>query len=333
MIYYTAKRKSLPSSPNEYYREHMQQLINSQWDNTTRLQTIEEEYPFGSLEFREVEVHMLHALDKSTRAKQGDDFRELVFQDIDYLVNLGNYYRFSNAYWLTINLDELNRTTKNIIVRRCNNFLRWKNSSGDIYEYPCVLEYDATAASPRVDNNIITPNNRIRVIVQANKDTLTLKVNHRFIFGDRTFKIIGYNNYMIDTIDGQQSILYIQTQLDETSPYDDFANNIAYNYSEESQEDDTPEVLNGIVIDPAFDTVRQNYTMNFEANLYIDGVKQSDEIFASTSGAPDWTYEFNSLGNNMFSVRCKKVAQIPLMITLTNGEVSQNVIVDLASMF
>ena len=196
-----------------------------------------------------------------------------------------------------------------------------------------MLEYDATAASPRVDNNIITPNNRIRVIVQANKDTLTLKVNHRFIFGDRTFKIIGYNNYMIDTIDGQQSILYIQTQLDETSPYDDFANNIAYNYSEESQEDDTPEVLNGIVIDPAFDTVRQNYTMNFEANLYIDGVKQSDEIFASTSGAPDWTYEFNSLGNNMFSVRCKKVAQVPLMITLSNGTVSQNVIVDLASMF
>ena len=195
MMYYTAKRKSLPSSPNEYYREHMQQLINSQWDNTTRLQTIEEEYPFASLEFREVEVHMLHALDKSTRAKQGDDFRELVFQDIDYLVNLGNYYRFSNAYWLTINLDELNRTTKNIIVRRCNNFLKWKNSSGDICEYPCVLEYDATAASPRVDNNIITPNNRIRVIVQANKDTLTLKVNYRFIFGDRTFKIIGYNNH------------------------------------------------------------------------------------------------------------------------------------------
>ena len=49
MIYYTAKRKSLPSSPNEYYREHMQQLINSQWDNTTMLQTIEEEKPFTKM--------------------------------------------------------------------------------------------------------------------------------------------------------------------------------------------------------------------------------------------------------------------------------------------
>ena len=333
MIYYTAKRKSLPSSPNAYYREHMQQLINSQWDNTTRLQTIEEEYPFGSLEFREVEVHMLHALDKSTRAKQGDDFRELVFQDIDYLVNLGNYYRFSNAYWLTINLDELNRTTKNIIVRRCNNFLRWKNSSGDIYEYPCVLEYDATAASPRVDNNIITPNNRIRVIVQANKDTLTLKVNHRFIFGDRTFKIIGYNNYMIDEINGKQSILYIQTQLDEISPYDDFINNIAYNTNVENEIEQPSEPLNGIIVEPTFDFVRQNYTMNFTANLYIDNIKQSDIVEAITSGAPEWGYEFKSLGNNTFSLLCKKMTQVPLQITFTCGDITDSIMVDLKSIF
>jgi hypothetical protein len=333
MIYYTAKRKSLPSSPNAYYREHMQQLINSQWDNTTRLQTIEEEYPFGSLEFREVEVHMLHALDKSTRAKQGDDFRELVFQDIDYLVNLGNYYRFSNAYWLTINLDELNRTTKNIIVRRCNNFLKWKNSSGDICEYPCVLEYDATAASPRVDNNIITPNNRIRVIVQANKDTLTLKVNHRFIFGDRTFKIIGYNNYMIDEINGKQSILYIQTQLDEISPYDDFVNNIAYNTNVENEIEQPSEPLNGIIVEPTFDFVRQNYTMNFTANLYIDNIKQSDIVEAITSGAPEWGYEFKPLGNNAFSLLCKKMTQVPLQITFTCGDITDSIMVDLKSIF
>lgn len=71
MLYYTAKRQILPSSPNNYYREQMQALINSQWDNTTVLQNIEEEYPFASFQFREVEVHMTHALDKSTRQKQG----------------------------------------------------------------------------------------------------------------------------------------------------------------------------------------------------------------------------------------------------------------------
>ena len=333
MLYYNAKRQTLPNSPNDYYREQMQELINTQWDNTTMLQNIKEEYPFASFAFRDVQVRMIHALDKSTRTKQGDDFRELIFQDIDYNVNLGAYYKFSNAYWLTINLDELNRTTKNIIVRRCNNILKWKDELGLIHEYPCVLEYDATAASPRVDNNIITPNNRVRVIVQANINTLSLSANKRFIFGDRPFKIIGYNNYMIDTINGCQQIMYIQTQLDEISPYDDFVNNIAYNTNTDKKPDEPIEPKNGIILEPTFDFVRQHYTMEFEANLYIDDVKQDDEITATTSGSPDWTYEFKSLGNNKFSILCKQMAQIPLEITFTNGDISESVLIDLKSMF
>lgn len=332
MLYYDAKRRVLPSSPNNYYREQMQQLINSQWDNTTMLQTIEEEKPFASFQFHEIEVRMIHALDKSTRAKQGDDFRELIFKDIDYLVNLGNYYKFSDAYWLAINLDELNRTTKNIIVRRCNNVLKWKDTNGVVYDYPCILEYDATAASPRVDNNIITPNNRIRVIVQANDATLTLKVNQRFLFGGRPFKIIGYNNYMIDNINGKQSIMYIQTQLDEISPYDDFENNIANNDVPDNS-DIEPEIKNGIVIEPSFDFVKQGYTITFGANLYVDNVKQDDIIEAIASGAPEWAYEFKSLSDNQFSIKCKKVAQVPLQINFSNGDITNSILVDLTSMF
>lgn len=333
MLYYDAKIKTMPHSPNDYYREQMQELINTQWDNTTMLQDIEEEYPFKSFAFRKIQVRMIHALDKGTRVKQGDDFRELIFQDIDYLVNLGAYYKFSNAYWLAINLDELNRTTKNIMVRRCNNVLKWKDELGIIHEYPCVLEYDATAASPRVDNNIITPNNRVRVIVQANEHTLSLKVNKRFIFGDRPFKIIGYNNYMIDNINGEQNIIYIQTQLDEISPYDDFENNIAYNTNTDKAIEPPIEPKNGIIIEPMFEFIRQNYTIKFSANVYVDDVKQEDKVVAEVSGAPDWGYEFNSLDNNEFSIKCKKVTQVPLMVTFTSGNLTKSILVELKSMF
>lgn len=332
MLRYEAKRHILPGSPNEYYREHMQQLIDSRWENTTMLYTVEEEYPFGSFNFRTVDVHMIHALDKSTNKKQGDDYRELIFQDINYKAKLGNYYRFDNAYWLVVNLDELNRTSKNVIIHRCNNFLKWKDETGKLYSYPCFLAYDVTAGSPRVDNNVITPNNRIIVTIQANEDTLGLKVNKRFIFGDRPFKIIGYNNYMIDTIDGKQSIMYIQTQLDEISPYDDFENGIAYNLDivEEPVE---PEVKEGIVVEPLFNFVRQNYIVEFSANLYRDNIKQDDIITATLTGAPDWAYEFESLGDNRFSIKCTKVAQVPLEITFTNGEEIHSILVDLKSMF
>ena len=72
MIYYDAKCKITTKTPNDYYRNHMQELINSQWDNTTMLQNIEEEYPFKSFQFRPIQVRMIHALDKSTRTKQGN---------------------------------------------------------------------------------------------------------------------------------------------------------------------------------------------------------------------------------------------------------------------
>ena len=333
MVYYDAKIRTMPVTPNDYYRNHMQELINSQWDNTTMLQNIEEEYPFKSFEFREIQVRMIHALDKSTRAKQGDDFRELIFKNIDYTVNLGAYFKFANAYWLAINLDELNRTTKNIIVRRCNNVLKWRDELGVIHEHPCILEYDATAASPRVDNNVITPNNRVRVIVQANDSTLSLKVNKRFIFGDRPFKIIGLNNYMIDVIDGHQNIMYIHTQLDEISPYDDFENNIAYNTNTDIIDEPHDEPKNGIVIEPAFDFVRQNYTMVFTANVYVNDSKQDDTVTAEVSGAPSWGYEFTELGNNEFSIKCKKVTQIPLMVTFKSGNLTTQIVVELKSMF
>lgn len=332
MLYYDAKIGAMPSSPNDYYREQTQHLIDSQWYNTTQLFKIEEECPFGSQNYHRVEVHMTHALDKSTNKKQGDDFRELIFRDIDYKVKLGTYYRFGNAYWITVNVDELNLMSKNIIVHRCNNYLTWKDKEGEIYSYPCVMGYDATASSPRVDNDVITPNNRITVTVQANKDTLKLKTNHRFIFADRTFKIIGINNYLIDTIGGKQSILYFQVQLDERLPQDDFENGIAYN--EKVIEDIVnADVKSGIVIEPIFDCVRQNYIMEFEANKYINNVKQSNIIIASTAGAPEWAYQFESLGNNKFSIKCKKVAQVPLEVTFTDGSLTKSILVDLKSMF
>lgn len=332
MFFYEAKRNITPSSPNAYYREHMQELINSQWDNTTTLFTIEEEKPFASFNFYPIDVHMTHALDKSTNKKQGNDFRELIFQDINYNVRLGNYYRFSDAYWIVVNVDELNIISKNVIVHRCNNYMKWKDSEGKIYSYPCFLAYDVTSGSPRVDNDIITPNNRIMITVQANEETLKLKVNHRFIFADRPFKIISINNYMIDNIGGEQSILYFQVQLDEISPYDDFENNIAYNV-DEIEKPIEPEIKNGIVIEPLFDFVRQNYTISFEANLYVDNVKQDNIITATTAGAPDWAYEFSELGNNQFTLKGKKVAKVPLEITFATDDETKSILVDLKSMF
>ena len=112
--FYESKLEMLPKNPHDSYVDHMQALINERWDNTTTLFTIKRENPFGSLKFDDIEAHVIHAIDKSTGMKQGDDFRELIFRDLDVTVELGTCWYFDDNYWLAINLDEYNRTSKNI---------------------------------------------------------------------------------------------------------------------------------------------------------------------------------------------------------------------------
>lgn len=247
--FYDAKLKIAPKNCDSYYREHMQALVNDRWDNTTSLYTIGEEKPFGSLEFEDIDVHLTHAIEKSTGKKQGDDFREIIFRDLNYTVVLGSCWFFDNCYWIAINLDEYNRVSKNIFVRRCNNVLKYYDKTdGHLVEIPCILEYDATSPQPQVTQDIITANNTINLIVQGNEVTRKIFTNQRFIFGGRPFKVTGFNNYMWKSmLDPEPTILYYSLKLDTESPYDDYVNNIAYNgdidYSISINQDDIAQVV------------------------------------------------------------------------------------------
>lgn len=227
-------RQIKPTSPNEHYRTQFQALINAKWEETTTKYTIEKETEFESFIFDPIEVRINHALDRTTGEKQGDDFREIIFKDIDMNVEKGLYYIFDDCYWLTINTDEYNRTSKNIIIRRCNNFLRYRDKNDDsIVEIPCILGYDVSSPSPQVDNDIITPNNHVVITVQGSAKVKEIaKANMRFIFGNRPFKITGYNNVMQNgIIDTGTPLVYIDAYLDRVSPYDDLEKGIAYNYN------------------------------------------------------------------------------------------------------
>ncbi len=413
--FYNAKLEASPKTPHDYYVDHMQALIDDRWDNTTTLFDIKRENPFGSLEFDDIDAHVIHAIDKSTGMKQGDDFRELIFRDLSVTVELGTCWYFDDNYWLAINLDEYNRTSKNIFVRRCNNTLRWYDpEDGHLIEIPCILDYDATSPSPQVDNDIVTPNNHIVITCQGNATTAQIQENQRFLFGQRAFKVTGYNNYMwLDEKRKNPSILYIDAYLDEISPYDDMNSGVAYNkqvnYSIQidqgnisqlteyttqltatvwkdgeivtkpivwsSSDPDIVSVdktgtitLKGqggssakvsaqlgenrsvfstidveivsamqnkyrIEITPLITQVKQNQTIQFTASLYNNNVKQDNVITITGSGADIDSYELRDIGNNMFTIKCKKVSKLPLILNLTTDVYESTYSMKLVSMF
>lgn len=220
-------------TPNNYFRDQQQAAINQNWDCTSAKYTIKQQVDFGSNTYNDIEVWIDYVVGLGSRGTtNGDDFRQLIFKDIDYQVKRGLYYYFDNNYWITYFSDEYASLSKDAGVRRCNNVMRIVDpENGSIFTIPCVIDYDMTSPSQQVSSYVITPNNHATVMVQGNSDTLRLfKLNTRYIFGGRPFKLLAYQNTLIDdSIAPTPTLLYLDLYLDELHAEDDIANQLADN--------------------------------------------------------------------------------------------------------
>ena len=233
--------------PNEDYRELQQAFINQAWDNTTARRTVEEQNSFGPLLFHEIEAWANAVVGTTTTfMKNGADYCQLVFKDIDRKVVRGLYYRFDENYWISDFTSPYQGLNSDLTVRRCNNFLRIIDpENGDLFSIPCVVDYDMSSPQIQVSSYIITPNNHATVFVQANENTLRLfKLNTRYILNGRPFKLYAYQNALNENMFTETStVLYLDLYLDEAHAKDDFVNQIAYN----GEYDYTVVVNNGVI--------------------------------------------------------------------------------------
>lgn len=232
----------LIQSPNDYYRDLQQAFINDQWDNTSTKykiyqQRLDCQGNFTDDCFEEIEAWMNYVVGQGTSDRNGHDFVQLAFRDIDHFTVRGRYYQFENNFWITTFDDEHGGLTKTVVVRRCNNYLRIVDpDNGNVFSIPCAIEYDMSSPSGQVSRYVITPNNYATVIVQGNKDTLRLfKINTRYILGGRPFKLYAYQNALLNTMNSQDTtLLYLDLYLDELHDKDDLENSVAdngeYNY-------------------------------------------------------------------------------------------------------
>ena len=222
-------------TPNDYFRDQQQAAIDQNWDCTSAKYTIKEQENFGSNVYNDIEVWIDYVVGLGSRGTtNGDDFRQLIFRDINYQVKRGLYYQFDGNTWIVYFSDEYSSLSKDAGVRRCNNVMRIVDpENGSIFSIPCVIDYDMTSPSQQVSSYIITPNNHATVMVQGNADTLRLfKLNTRYIFGGRPFKLLAYQNALIDeSIAPTPTLLYLDLYLDELHAEDNIESQLADNGS------------------------------------------------------------------------------------------------------
>ena len=219
--------------PNDYFRGLQQAAIDGLFDCTSAKYTIQEQDSIGSTTYHNIDVWLDYIVGTtSSGVKNGIDFTKLMFQSIDHETIQGLYYIFDDNYHLGYFTNIYDGLEKTFAVRKCNNAMKIVDpENGAIFSIPCVIDYDMTSPNQQVTSYVITPNNHATVMVQGNEDTLRLfKLNTRYIFNGRPFKLLAYQNALYYDLNHQYpTLLYLDLYLDEIHDKDDIENSVAYN--------------------------------------------------------------------------------------------------------
>ena len=220
-------------TPNDYFRDLQQAAIDNLFDCTSARYTVQEQDAIGASTYHDIDVWLDYIVGTtSSGVKQGADFTQLMFRDIEHPVFQGLYYIFDDNYHISYFYNRYDGLEKALAVRRCNNAMRIVDpENGSIFSIPCVIDYDMTSPSQQVSSYVITPNNHATVMVQGNADTLRLfKLNTRYMFNGRPFKLLAYQNALLqDLLNQTPTLLYLDLYLDELHDKDDIGNELAYN--------------------------------------------------------------------------------------------------------
>ena len=175
------------TSPKQQYVDLFQQTLNEQFYNASTWWTVKEETTVGSDIYENIDVRIAHVINAETGLKLGDDWKTVLFKDLNHSLDLGKKYIFDNNTWIIINIETIKNIAATCTIRRCNNTLRWIDEpTGHYYEEPCAIEYlikeprdYATQGSP-----FMTPGGYLHIEMQLNARSGLINENQRFLFGN-----------------------------------------------------------------------------------------------------------------------------------------------------
>lgn len=177
-------------SPKDKWKLGFQSFVDSAFENaSTCHEDIEEEIEFGTLEFKPIVARINSLVDAKTGQRVNDDYKKIIFPDLEYCPKIGTRYRFDNNIWIVFSTDNIRTDTSAIYVRRCNNVMKFQDKYGNIHEEPIYIDYKVTESQIFKNYSIDVPSGRIFFQCQLNKYTKNININDRYMFGDDVYKI------------------------------------------------------------------------------------------------------------------------------------------------
>lgn len=232
-------------------------LVEEKFEEASDVFTIQEEKVFGSGVLSNVVVRINRGIDMYTGQKLGDDYKLIIFKDDDHDMKIGSKFYFDNNYWLVNNTELTKNLANSIVVKRCNNVLKWCDENGVVYEEPCSIEVPLKRpVDSEISINPMTPEGFIELFAQLNSKTELISPNQRFIFGNSNewacYKIYGggVKHFMnINTFDNSTSrLIYLSLGTNYINKEtDDLVNGIADYYKNIYEIIFSPQYLSGSI--------------------------------------------------------------------------------------
>jgi hypothetical protein len=162
--------------------------------------------------------------------------REVLFRPFQGL-NIGTYVKFDNGTWLIFDQWGDRESAKyKALVQKCNRTLKWQDKEGSIHELDCIasqspLGSKASQGKQDIEWNkfdVSLPTGQLYVFVEKSNETVSFKMNQRFIFGSNVYEVKGIDDTSFVDNDGF-GIIQLLVKLDVKREADNFENRIAYN--------------------------------------------------------------------------------------------------------
>lgn len=321
--FYSSYLNNVAKSPNENWREQKQAFVDEMFENSTTVRDdiLEEGYPFDFKFVNNPKCWVSTVIDVTTgMVKNSDDYRSLYFKDITHEAGRGRYFKWANNYWLVYETttSEL-ETISTCNIRRCNNWLKWLTNKGEVIKYPCVIEGDLTSANAQVAKTITQANGHINLIVQGNKDTLSLIRNQRILINHIPYKFYAINNYMqTDYVDENAPLLFMNFYLDMEIDEDNVEENLADDLRKEYRVECNVSQITGHSTDVGYITSKA-YRNNTLINPRIEYISSDDTIVSIDNNG---YYILKRNGEATITVRIlgNELTEVEIPVTVTNEE-------------
>ena len=220
---------AISESPRQYHHDYLQATIDTFFRDNTQIRIVKEQsYPFTDT-YTEYEAYVDSVADAIVAyQKEQTDFIEIMFKDIDHTPNVrGQKYLYApdeenyQTYLCYSRINQLTQTADFKCVR-CNNYIKWINSSGQIVQEPIYLGYELSSTNNQTNNDGTVPQRRLVVYMQGNDNTKEIILNQRFMLSHkRVFKVTEINDYaMADTNTGDVTMIGMYIEWSALLPSD-----------------------------------------------------------------------------------------------------------------